>query len=549
MFYLLYNRDILRKKVISMSFKENACQQISFTDSFLGLTAREQKALENSWAKVFADEIFPAIDEKRFSVLYSNKTSRPNTPVNVIVGALIIKELFDYSDDEMVENLMLDFRIQYALHTTSFEEQPLSDKTLSRFRKRCYDYETLHNQDLYHDCVKDLSASIAKLMGISGKVRRMDSMMIESNIRKLSRMELIYTCIAKLAVYVNKINDSALPEDLKHYIDPDDFNRVIYHQRSTDAEERMNRLLTDADKLLALCESDYNDSTEYDLFVRCLSEQTIVENEKRRLRTKEDGGMTSAMMQNPSDPEATYRTKAGKEHRGYAANLEESVGENGSVVTDYQYEQNNHSDSQFIQEHLKQMEKQEEPTVMVADGAYSGTENTQLAADKNVELITTSLTGKPAPDILADFEFNEEGTKVLRCPAGYTPKSCSYMKPSNQCSVSFLRDQCANCPYQKQCKPKIFSRVAKIVTSKAAHERAKIQRSMSGEEFKNYARLRNGVETVPANIRRNYHLEKMPRGKQRGKFFFGAKIAALNFRKLFNYVKGWGNYAQNPVLA
>ena len=52
-----------------MSFKENSYQQISFTDSFSGLTAREQKALEKSWAKVFADEIFPAIDEKRFSVL------------------------------------------------------------------------------------------------------------------------------------------------------------------------------------------------------------------------------------------------------------------------------------------------------------------------------------------------------------------------------------------------------------------------------------------------------------------------------------------------
>ena len=101
-----------------MSFKENAYQQMSLTDSFSGLTAREQKALEKSWAKVFSDEIFPAIDEKRFSVLYSDKASRPNTPVNVIDGALIIKELFDYSNDEMVENLMLDFRIQYALHTT-----------------------------------------------------------------------------------------------------------------------------------------------------------------------------------------------------------------------------------------------------------------------------------------------------------------------------------------------------------------------------------------------------------------------------------------------
>ena len=71
-----------------MSFKENAYQQMSLTDSFSRLTAREQKALEKSWAKVFADEIFPAIDEKRFSVLYSDKASRPNTPVNVIVGAL-----------------------------------------------------------------------------------------------------------------------------------------------------------------------------------------------------------------------------------------------------------------------------------------------------------------------------------------------------------------------------------------------------------------------------------------------------------------------------
>ena len=521
---------------------------MSYTDSFSGLTTREQKALEKLWAKIFADEIFPAIDEKRFSVLYSDKAFRPNTPANVIVGALIIKELFDYSGDEMVENLILDFRVQYALHTTSFEEQPLSDKTLSRFRKRCYGYETLHNRDIYHGCVKHLGASIAKLMGISGKVRRMDSMMIEPNIRKLSWIELIYTCIAKLAMYVNKSNDSALSDDLKHYADPNGFNRVIYHQRSTDADGRMKQLLTDADKLLALCESGYNDSAGYALFVRCLSEQAIVENENRRLRTKE-GGIKSSMMQNPSDPEATFRSKAGKEHRGYAANLKKSVGGNGSVVTEYQYGQNNHSGSRFIREHPGQMDKQEERTVIVTDGAYSGTENTQLAADKNVELITTSLTGKSAPDILADFEFNEEGTKVLRCPAGHAPKSYSYVKQSSQCAVSFLHGQCAGCPYQDQCRPKIFKRVAKIVTSKAAHERAKIQRNMSSEEFKNYARLRNGVETVPSNIRKNYHLEKMPRGKQRGKFFFGSRIAVLNFRKLFNYVKGLGNYAPNPVLA
>ena len=532
-----------------MSFKENVYQQLSIADSFSGLTTREQKALEKSWAKIFADELFPAIDENRFAVLYSDQASRPNTPVNVIIGALIIKEMFDYSDDEMVENLMLDLHLQYALHTTSFEEQPLSDKTLSRFRKRCYDYETLHNEDLYHDCVKDLSAIIAKIMGINGRVRRMDSMMIESNIRKLSRMELLYTCISKLIILISKTDRENLPEQLKHYADSNDFNQVIYHQRSTDTDDRMQTLLNDADALLSFCGSGYEDTTEYELFIRCLSEQTIVENEKRRLRTKEDGTMNSTALQNPSDPEATFRTKAGKNHRGYVANLEESVGKNGSVVTDYAYEQNIHSDSQFLKEHLEQMDAPEETVTVVADGAYSGIENTALANEKNVKLITTSLTGREAPDIIADFEFNEEGTKVVQCPADHEPKSSSYMAPSNQCQVSFPRELCAGCPYQDQCHPNIFKRVAKIVTSKAAHDRAVIQRSMHSEELKNYARLRNGVETVPSIIRNNYHLDKMPRGKQKGKFSFGSKIMALNFKKLFNYRKGLGHYAPNPVIA
>ncbi len=41
-----------------MAFKPNDCQQLSFDDSFAALTEREKKALEKSWAKIFADEIF-----------------------------------------------------------------------------------------------------------------------------------------------------------------------------------------------------------------------------------------------------------------------------------------------------------------------------------------------------------------------------------------------------------------------------------------------------------------------------------------------------------
>ena len=53
-----------------------------------------------------------------------------------------------------------------------------------------------------------------------------------------------------------------------------------------------------------------------------------------------------------SDPDATFREKAGKEYQRYVANLEESIGKNGTVVTEYQYEQNTDSDSQFLKDSL-----------------------------------------------------------------------------------------------------------------------------------------------------------------------------------------------------
>lgn len=149
-----------------MSFVQNSNNQINFNDSIFNLTDRELRTLEKSWAKPFAEKIFSNIDEKPFSVLYSDKASRPNTPVNVIIGALILKEMLRDTDDELMETLMFDVRYQYALNTTSFEEQPLSDRTLSRFRERCILYETETGIDLIKDCITGLSAEIAEVMGI-----------------------------------------------------------------------------------------------------------------------------------------------------------------------------------------------------------------------------------------------------------------------------------------------------------------------------------------------------------------------------------------------
>ena len=75
-----------------MSFHLNTNQQIANYDSLSNLTGREVKCLKGSWAEIFSKKIFPFIDEDRFKVLYSdNPVTRPNNPVNVYFGLLILK--------------------------------------------------------------------------------------------------------------------------------------------------------------------------------------------------------------------------------------------------------------------------------------------------------------------------------------------------------------------------------------------------------------------------------------------------------------------------
>ena len=528
-----------------MSFVKNDYQQMSFDDPYFSLTEREQKMLDRSWATQFADHIFPLIDEERFSVLYSDKASRPNTPVNVLVGALILKELRKQTDDEIFESLLFDVRYQRALHTTSFKEQPMSDTSLKRFRNRCLTYEMEHGVDLIHECITELSSEMAKLMNISGQIQRMDSMMVASNIKRLSRMELLYTCLSNFVIYLHKHGHDDKLSGLEHYYDPNDMNAVIYHKREDPEEDRLQTILNDADGLLKACEGSFDEVAQYQLLIRVIREQTIRnEDGTLRLKKRTDGGMDSTVLQNPADPEATFREKAGKKNRGYAANITEDVGENGSIVTDYQFEQNNHSDTEFLDEHLDGEVKTPEHRSLVADGAYASDELRKKAATKNIDLVTTDLTGRETKDIYADFVFSQDGQSIITCPAGNKPVSGSYVKSTGQCRASFNKRCCEDCPYKDKCNPKIGNRKAVVYVSAKQSERARIQRSMHTELFRIIARIRNGVETIPSILRRRYDLDRMPvRGKIRMKHYFGYKIGALNFCKLSKYLYSLDKHA------
>ena len=99
--------------MMNVSFKKNNEEQLSLFSKISTLSERDMRFLKQSPMFKFGEVVFPKINEERFAVLYSDhKFSRPNTPVNVIIGALIIKEMLGLTDEELFESILFDVRLQ-----------------------------------------------------------------------------------------------------------------------------------------------------------------------------------------------------------------------------------------------------------------------------------------------------------------------------------------------------------------------------------------------------------------------------------------------------
>ncbi len=537
-----------------MSFKLNQDQQITLHDSFINQTPRTQQIIMKSWCKDFADIVFPAINEERFSVLYSgNKASRPNTPVNFIIGALILKENNGLTDDELVESICCDVRYQYALHTTHLAEQPVSDRTFSRFRERLYNYEMETGRNLLEEEMMHLSDVYAGYMNLNSNIKRMDSLMVASRCKRMSRLEIIYQTTANAVRLIHRLgSDDLITADLRHYLDEDDRNQVIYYCKNEDVAPRLEKVLREAVKVKELLAEDcWHEFSEYHLLIRVISEQSRTDEDGKTV-PKDKKEISASSLQNPSDPDAAYRRKAGKNHKGYVGNIVETVGENGdSLITGIRYETNSHSDSAFCKEYLENRGNDAEPEIMIADGAYSSKENQALAKARNTELITTALTGRPVNSIFAGFCFSEDGKKVTSCPMGHAPVKTTYYPKSGMCRALFAKECCENCPHKEECNGKPQKKNYAVHVSANMSERARYMEKLSTDEYMELTRKRNGIEGIPSVLRRRFRIDDIPVfGYLRSRQFFMLKIGAYNFNKLLKHNRRTRvKSAQNPVIA
>jgi hypothetical protein len=333
-----------------------------------------------------------------------------------------------------------------------------------------------------------------------------------------------------------------LPQYLLKYGEDNNKNMVCYRMERDEVSNRMEAVIADALELFAICGEAQSSHEEYQILTRVLGDLT----KDGKLKANQE--ISAQSLQNPSDSDATYRKKGGKGYQGYAANIVEECGEKGNMIIQYDYDVNRHSDEEFGADAIEKLGKQEEKTIMVADGTFGSQKNFEAAEENNIELIITSLRGQKPPEIIADFLIEEN--VIQSCPAGHAPTDCKYNEEKGLYRAHFDKGTCRSCPCQEQCPVIMQKRTALIKLSKTTINRAILVKKLSTEEYNTYAQKRNGIEGVPSVLRRRYRVDDMPvRGLVRSKMWFGFKIGAINARRVIIAINHGTHFADIEKLS
>ncbi len=516
-------------------------QQISFEDQFLHFPSYVLESLKQSWAKDFYNDIFLAINEDRFSVLYSDNYSRPNKPVNILVSLLILKELHSLTDDQLIGSLYFDYRYQYALGIEDFDKERICINTLTNFRKRLVEHEVHSEQDLLKEEVNALSQRLAEIIQLDKSMARMDSFMLSSSCKKLTRLELVYKVIQQMVRALNKLDPGYVPEIFKEYLNGQHKNQTLYHVRSQDAGSKLENQIEKAVELYrhVVMMKECRELEEFLLLSRLLNEQCF-ETEEGIVIPIESKQIKPDSLQNPTDPDATYRNKSGTKNVGYSVNIVEVRDKEKRVglILSHDVQNNLHSDASFGEEFMNHDPLSNEIDTLAADGAYHRQSTIQKANEKQIELNLSNMTGrKPSKNALSVTQFKrDENNLITQCPAGKEPVQAKFDPKKQVYTAKFSRDLCATCPLQHQCpiqKQKKFNTL-RFTESKLQSD---IQRSKENTEtHQQLSKFRAGVEGIVSALRRGYKMDEIPvLGLVRSKIWIHTKILAYNFKSVIKY--------------
>jgi hypothetical protein len=497
------------------------------------LCKMQKDLLTTSKEKWFYNLILRNVNENNFKPLYSEKASRPNVAVNILVSALILKELKGISYDELMESVMFDLRFKVALGLLSIDEVPFSRATLFNFQNRLLEHEQETGINLIEQVFDNLTAQQLKQLSLKADIQRTDSTLISSNIRKYSRIQLLIEVLIRLERILEETDRQRIGEQLQTYLKTGS-DKYVYGLKSNELPRELEKL--GRVYYTVHCEINkkekYQCKKEFINFSRVYKEHFVVVNQE--INPKPSVELNSGMLQSPDDQDATYRQKKEQHSKGYTINGTETANPDNplQLITDIAVNPNNIDDTQILNNRIDIIkDKTPELNEIHTDGGYGSEDNDKKLEALEITQVTTAVRGR-------ESEIEKKIMQTGQSPDVYTvecPYQTAVSTPTKQrYKVRFDLNICRECPLKEKClifknKGRYYFRHEDYLLSKRNGNIMNIP--------ENRRRVRPNVEALMKEFK-----TRTPNGKTKVRglfkttlFAFNAGIA-INFGRIFRYI-------------
>ena len=411
--------------------------------------------LDSSWAGVFYREVFCRLDEGAFADLYAGKGSRPNTPVNVLLGFEIIKAGFGWSDSVTYERFTYDLQVRYAVGYRTFGEGHFRLRTVYNFRKRLREYRERTGRDLLAVAFERITDEQLRALELNTSQVRMDSTQIASNIRDVSRLQFLVEVLIRVRRMLSLADRERYGLLLDRYITKSS-TKFVFDVSSAQGRVHIAEIGRIMAKLVDELAQDYGQHETYALLKRVFEEQFIQDDEDG-WRPRKHNEFGSPLVCSPDDQEASTRRKRGVVHKGYVVNVTETCAEENPVqlIVKVQTAPNIKTDVGFLKEAVVCLKRRLDIDTCYTDGGYNQEALYRMMSPLGIEHLQTGIQGHPSTTRLGLYQYQISKSATgepltVICPNGQQTLVQSY-RPGRY-HAAFEHDQCRGCPYTDCCR-------------------------------------------------------------------------------------------------
>jgi hypothetical protein len=466
------------------------------------LGPKRRKLLDASWAGLFREHILPGLPVGKIASCYTEGFGRPTKEIYAALGALILQQMHDLTDEETVSQFSFNLQWHYALDIPgeSDEAKYLCAKTLWTLR------HIVAQKGLDRELFAATTEALASVFGVDTSKQRIDSVHIRSNMRRLGRICIFSQSIHNFLVNLKRQRRVIFETIEKALIDRYLTEKALGCFSLVKPSESAKTLEEVSRDLFSLVErfrgsKQVRSLNTFGVLLRVLKDQCDV-SATGEMTVKAPKEIASSSLQNPSDPDAGYDGHKGQGYQvqvmeTYCATPDEALKEKTlNLITHVEVEPAHVSDVHALIPALESTkERGFAPEEVLADSLYGSDENQEKAKELGVEVISPVM-GAPKEEALslADFLQTDKGT-IAACPQGHVPVKVKRGK-KNAISVAFASEHCGVCPLQDRCPVKPGRKRHYLRFTLTALRIAERRAREHSPEFKDKYRWRAGIEST-----------------------------------------------------